>query len=114
MLIAKQFKIPLIIILINNNGGSIFRFLPISDYKNVFEKYFLTPTHLSFKKITEAFDIDYKELKNYKDILNHLKVSSVRKTAVVYEIKTNSEYSLNLRKKYWKKVDTFVQNFEVI
>lgn len=114
LLIAKQFKIPLIIILINNNGGSIFRFLPISDYKNVFEKYFLTPTHLSFKKITEAFDIDYKELKNYKDILNHLKVSSVRKTAVVYEIKTNSEYSLNLRKKYWKKVDTFVQNFEVI
>jgi len=114
LLIAKQYKIPLIIILINNNGGAIFRFLPISDYKNVFEKYFLTPTNLSFKKITEAFEIDYKELKSYKDILNHLKVSNIRKTTAVYEIKTNSEYSLNIRKKYWKKVNSYVKNFEVL
>ena len=114
LLIAKKFEIPLIVILINNNGGSIFRFLPISDYKNVFEKYFLTPTKLSFKKLTEAFEVDYKELKNYKDILNHLKVSNIRKKAVVYEIKTDSEYSLSMRKKYWKRVNTFVQKYEVI
>ena len=89
-------------------------FRSISDYKNVFEKYFLTPTKLSFKKLTEAFEVDYKELKNYKDILNHLKVSNIRKKAVVYEIKTDSEYSLSMRKKYWKRVNTFVQNYEVI
>jgi 2-succinyl-5-enolpyruvyl-6-hydroxy-3-cyclohexene-1-carboxylate synthase len=112
LLIAKQYKIPLIIILINNNGGSIFGFLPIANHKNVFEKYFVTPTNLSFKKLTEAFDIDFKELKNYQDILNHLKVSPVRKTTAVYEIKTNPEYSLSVRKKYWKKVNTFVENFE--
>ena len=111
LLIAKQYKIPLIIILTNNNGGSIFRFLPIANYKNVFEKYFLAPTDLSFKKLVEAFDADYKELKSYQDVLNHIKVSSVRKTAAVYEIKTNSEYSLSIRKKYWMKVDKFVANF---
>ncbi|MCK7528224.1 MAG: thiamine pyrophosphate-dependent enzyme [Ignavibacteriales bacterium] len=49
LLIAKQYSIPLITILINNNGGAIFRFLPIAEYKNVFDKYFLTPTNLSFK-----------------------------------------------------------------
>ena len=111
LLIAKQYKIPLIIILINNNGGSIFRFLPIANYKNVFEKYFLAPTNLSFKKLAEAFDADYKELKSYQDVLNHIKVSSVRKTAAVYEIKTNSEYSLSVRKKYWVKVNKFVAKF---
>lgn len=111
LLIAKQYKIPLIVILINNNGGSIFRFLPISNHKSVLEKYFLTPTNLSFKKLSEAFDVDYKELKSYQDILNHIKVSSVRKAAVVYEIKTNSEYSLSVRKKYWAKVNKFVDNF---
>ncbi len=109
LLIAKQYNLPLIIILINNNGGSIFGFLPIANHKNVFEKFFLTPTNLSFKKLAEAFDADYKELKNYKDISNHIKVSSVRKTTVIYEIKTNSEYSLSVRKKYWIKVDKFVK-----
>lgn len=111
LLIAKQYSLPLIIILINNNGGSIFRFLPIAKHKSVFEKFFLTPTNLSFKKIAEAFNADYRELKSYKDVLNHIKVSSVRKTAAIYEIKTNSEYSLSIRKKYWAKIDKFVSDY---
>lgn len=114
LLIANQYKIPLIIILINNNGGSIFRFLPISNHKNILEKFFVTPTDLSFKKLTEAFDIDYKELKSYKDVLNHLKVSSVRRSTAVYEIKTNPEYSLSIRKKYWKKVNSYVESYEAL
>lgn len=111
LLIAKQYDLPLIIILINNNGGAIFRFLPIAEHKSVFKKYFLTPTNLSFKKITEAFEIDYRELKSHQDILNHIKVSSVRKKPAVFEIKTNSEFSLSIRKKYWKKVNKFIDNF---
>ena len=111
LLIAKQYNIPLITILINNNGGAIFKFLPIAEYKNIFEKYFITPTNLSFKKLADAFDIDFKELKTQQDISNHLKVSSVRKKSVIFEIKTNSEYSLSLRKKYWKKINKLVENF---
>jgi 2-succinyl-5-enolpyruvyl-6-hydroxy-3-cyclohexene-1-carboxylate synthase len=111
LLLAKQFEIPLIVILINNNGGGIFRFLPIAEHKDVFDKYFLTPTHLSFKAIVEAFGIDYKELKTHQDILTHIKVSNVRKKAVVFEIKTNSDYSLSVRRKYWKKVIKFIDNF---
>jgi 2-succinyl-5-enolpyruvyl-6-hydroxy-3-cyclohexene-1-carboxylate synthase len=110
LLIAKQYNIPLITILINNSGGGIFRFLPISKHKSVFQKYFLTPINLSFQKLVEAFDIEYKELKSGLDIINHIKVSSVRKKAVVFEMKTNSEYSLNLRRKYWKKVNKFVDS----
>lgn len=111
LLIAKQFSIPLITILINNNGGAIFKFLPIAEHKDILKKYFLTPTNLSFKKITEAFDIDYSELKKQQDIVNHIKVSSIRKKPVVFEIKTSSDYSLNIRKKYWKKVNKFLENF---
>jgi 2-succinyl-5-enolpyruvyl-6-hydroxy-3-cyclohexene-1-carboxylate synthase len=110
LLIAKRYNLPLITILINNNGGAIFKFLPIAEHKSVFLKYFLTPTNLSFKNLTEAFDIDYKELKTHKDILNHIKVSSVRKKPVVLEVKTNSEFSLNIRNKYWKKVGKFIDN----
>ena len=111
LLIAKQYNIPLITVLINNNGGAIFKFLPIAEYKNVFDKYFLTSTNLSFRKLTEAFEIDYKELKSQSDILNHIKVSSVRKKPAVFEIKTNADYSLSLRKKYWKKSNKIVENF---
>ena len=80
-------------------------------FYDVFDKYFLTSTNLSFKKLTEAFEIDYKELKSQSDILNHIKVSSVRRKPAVFEIKTNADYSLSLRKKYWKKTNKLVENF---
>jgi 2-succinyl-5-enolpyruvyl-6-hydroxy-3-cyclohexene-1-carboxylate synthase len=109
LLIAKQYSVPLITILINNNGGAIFKFLPIAEHKNVFDTYFFTSTNLSFKKLTEAFEIDYKELKSQSDIQNHIKVSLVRKKPVIFEIKTNADYSLSLRKKYWKISNKFVE-----
>lgn len=111
LLIAKQYNIPLITILINNNGGAIFEFLPIAEHKNIIEKYFITPTNLSYNKLATAFEIDFKELKTRQDILNHIKVSSVRKKPVVLEIKTNPKYSLSLRKKYWKKNNKLVEIF---
>jgi 2-succinyl-5-enolpyruvyl-6-hydroxy-3-cyclohexene-1-carboxylate synthase len=55
LLIAKQNKIPLIVILINNNGGSIFRFLPISNHKAVLEQIFFNSNKFIFQKTFRSF-----------------------------------------------------------
>jgi 2-succinyl-5-enolpyruvyl-6-hydroxy-3-cyclohexene-1-carboxylate synthase len=39
---------PLVIIVVNNRGGGIFSFLPIAEYKDVFETYFGTPHDFNF------------------------------------------------------------------
>lgn len=117
LLTIKQLQIPLVIILINNSGGSIFKFLPIAKHKKIMDRYFLTPTHLEFGKIVEAFGIDYKEIKTTQELIKHLKVSGIRKQPAVFEIKTNSDYSLSLRKKYWKMaestIDDYLRKYEV-
>ena len=117
LLTIKQLQIPLVIILINNSGGSIFKFLPIAKHKKILDRYFLTPTHLEFGKIVEAFGIDYKEIKTTQELIKHLKVSGIRKQPAVFEIKTNSDYSLSLRKKYWKMaestIDDYLRKYEV-
>lgn len=111
LLTLKQLKIPLVIVLINNNGGSIFKFLPIAKHKKVIDKFFLAPTHLDFGKIVQGYGIDFKEIKTRQELINHLKVSGVRKQPVVFEIKTNSDYSLSLRKKYWKMAEVTIDNY---
>ncbi|MGK7932601.1 MAG: 2-succinyl-5-enolpyruvyl-6-hydroxy-3-cyclohexene-1-carboxylic-acid synthase [Microcystaceae cyanobacterium] len=50
---------PLIIVLVNNDGGGIFSFLPISEVSDVFEPYFGTPHGLQFKAASQLFKIDY-------------------------------------------------------
>lgn len=66
---------------------------------------------MDFGKIVQGFGIDFKEIKTRQELINHLKVSGVRKQPVVFEIKTNSDYSLSLRKKYWKMAEATIDNY---
>lgn len=71
----------------------------------------MTPTNLDFSKIVQAFGIDYREIKTRQELINHLKVSAVRKQPAVFEIKTNSDSSLSLRNKYWKMAELTIDNY---
>ncbi len=42
------------VILLNNNGGGIFEFLPIADVSENFERLFATPQTVDFKRLVEA------------------------------------------------------------
>lgn len=59
LLAAKNFGLKATIIVINNNGGGIFSFLPQANYKDVFEPYFGTPHGLTFKAAAELYGLDY-------------------------------------------------------
>jgi len=48
---------PVVAVLINNNGGGIFHFLPIAEHEDVFEPYFATPQPVHFDRLAAGFDI---------------------------------------------------------
>jgi 2-succinyl-5-enolpyruvyl-6-hydroxy-3-cyclohexene-1-carboxylate synthase len=50
---------PVIVVIINNDGGGIFSFLPIAKSTQVFESYFSTPHGLEFSHVAVMFGIDY-------------------------------------------------------
>ena len=99
-----ELKIPLKIILVNNNGGGIFNMLPVYDGSDHFNKYFTTPQNITFEKIVKALNGKYylpkswsKFRKNFAEIINNESYS-------VIEIKTNSQKSLVVRRKYWESL----------
>lgn len=110
LLNASLYSIPLTIILINNNGGRIFEVLPISAYKKIFEKYFVTPHNLEFKKIVLALGGRHSEVKSWKAFKGLLSAESFDKTFSVIEIKTDPKKSLALRRKYFEKV---ISSYEI-
>jgi len=109
LLTAKQYSIPLIIILVNNNGGGIFQFLPISKYENVFEQYFTMPYSLSFKNFVKEFGGNYSLINKQSAFEKHLSAALLEKYFSVLEIKTDAKTSLALRKKYWGAVSDSLQ-----
>ena len=104
LLPAKKYSIPLIVILINNNGGGIFEMLPISSEKKLFNTFFKTPHNLNISSLVKSYGLDHHLIKGTKDFQNKLQGSLPKKSLTVLEIKTDSSLSKKMRKKYWADV----------
>jgi len=105
---AKKYNIPLVIVLLNNNGGGIFEVLPISSYGEVFRKYFLAPHNLEFKYFVKAYGGNHKNILSWRDFRSSFRNALTKKNFSVLEIKTSSTDSLKLRRKFWEAVsDSF-------
>ncbi len=84
----KDLKNPMTIIVVNNNGGGIFRNLPISEYKDVFEQYFITPHNLQFDSTAHLFNLDHVLITDIKALTKNYPKSFEKKTSTIFEIKT--------------------------
>ena len=59
-LVSKS-KQPVVIVVVNNNGGRIFELLPISEHKHALEPMFVAPHDLTFGRFADGFGIPYAE-----------------------------------------------------
>jgi 2-succinyl-5-enolpyruvyl-6-hydroxy-3-cyclohexene-1-carboxylate synthase len=50
---------PVTIVVLNNNGGAIFDFLPVSKCDDIFEEFFITPHGMTFEKAAAMFELKY-------------------------------------------------------
>lgn len=60
-------NLPLVIVVLNNAGGGIFRFLPIASHEDVYSPYFDTPHKHNFARCCEGFGLPYTCATNSTD-----------------------------------------------
>lgn len=102
LLALKKYNIPLVIILLNNDGGAIFETLPIGKEKEIeFDEYFKAPTNLDFKSIVKGFGGNYKLADSSSSFLKALKSGIKKNNFSVIEVKIDSKLSQNEREKFW-------------
>ena len=90
--------LPLVIVVINNMGGGIFDFLPISRHQDVFEEFFATPHDFSFGGVCETFGIPY-HLCSEKDGFRQTCRKAMRSgQPCVIEVRTDRADNLRLRR----------------
>ena len=104
LLAAKKYSLPLIIVLINNNGGGIFEVLPISNYGKVFNDFFIASHNLNFANFVNGYEGNYKQIKSWQAFRSAFSDALKSNNFSVLEIKTNAAESLKTRKEFWAKV----------
>jgi 2-succinyl-5-enolpyruvyl-6-hydroxy-3-cyclohexene-1-carboxylate synthase len=60
LLAARRLNVPLTIVLLNNDGGGIFHFLPVSALTDAFEEHVATPHGLEFERAAELYGCAYE------------------------------------------------------
>ena len=68
LMMAHQANLAMTIVVVNNNGGGIFSFLPQAAAKDYFEPMFGTPLALSVEKIAALYDADYHLVTSQDDL----------------------------------------------
>lgn len=84
----RQMTQPLTLVVINNNGSGIFSFLPIAQFKDVFEPYFGTPHGLTFSAAAELFDLEYHNPSSSEEFVKFYKKSLTAKKSTIIEVRT--------------------------
>lgn len=104
LLAAKMHQLNINIIVINNNGGGIFSYLPQSSEPKHFEELFGTPTDLEFEYAVRMYNGDYKKVANWDEF--HYAIGEAIKTKGlnVIEVPTNRDKNVEVHRKMWKHV----------
>lgn len=97
---------PLIIVVINNEGGSIFRMLPIADHERYFTHYFETPQQVEISQLCASYKVHYRKIETSNQ-LNEFQLQDFINESTgslhIIECRTDPEASMQFRKKLWLK-----------
>jgi 2-succinyl-5-enolpyruvyl-6-hydroxy-3-cyclohexene-1-carboxylate synthase len=96
---------PTTIVVLNNNGGGIFRRLPIAEFEPPFTDLFLTPHDLNFEHAAKLYDLDFVRTTNQSEFRQALGESMYNPVPTLIEVVTNGRFDHERRKNLIKTVN---------
>jgi len=102
--LLQSLTVPLCIVVLNNNGGGIFSFLPVASEKDVFETCFAAPQSYSIKTAAEAFGIQCSSPATNRDFEECCRKAAASDACSVIEVKGNRQANVVLHRTLQSKI----------
>ena len=93
---VRQSRQPIVVVVINNDGGGIFSFLPVAEEASVFERYFGTPHGLHFEQAARQFALPYERVETRAAFTEAVDDAWSRGCSTVIEVKSNRERNVQI------------------
>ena len=110
LLAAKLQKQNITILLINNDGGGIFSFLPQASEKEYFELLFGTPHGLEFTHAAELYGAKYNKVLTWEEFQQVFTQSFSIPGLKIIEVQTERESNLVKHRDLWKFVSQEIKD----
>lgn len=110
LLAARLHGLALTVILVNNDGGGIFSFLPQAAYPEHFEQLFGTPTGLDFRLAVEMYGGHFQRVTTWSAFREAVGKSLVTGGLRVIEVASERSTNVTMHRQLWKAVEQALQN----
>lgn len=112
LLAAKHYELDITILLINNNGGGIFSFLPQAKEAKHFEALFGTPLHIDFQHAVKMYGGAYDKVTDKNAFLEAVKQTEHQSGITVIEVQTDREENVIWHRELWNKIEKRLLQYE--
>ncbi len=99
LLAAGRLGLELTIVLLNNDGGGIFHFLPVSGEADAFEEHVATPHHLDFEHAARLYGLSYERVALEDDLRAALAAEHPPGQSRLIEIRTDRVENLEVHRR---------------
>ncbi len=101
LLAAKMNKLSMKVLILNNNGGGIFSYLPQASEEKHFERLFGTPAGLKFEHAASLFDCQYVRITSGAQLIEEL--NQEREGITILEAFTDRAINTEVHRTLWKE-----------
>jgi 2-succinyl-5-enolpyruvyl-6-hydroxy-3-cyclohexene-1-carboxylate synthase len=91
--------LPVVVVVLNNDGGAIFSFLPVARHKAFFEPYFGTPQGLTFEHAAAMFALDYEQIGTVSGFVEAYREACSRNAPALIEVRTDRENNVAVHRR---------------
>ena len=99
LLAASRLGVSLTLVLLNNDGGGIFHFLPVSGEADAFEEHVATPHGLEFARAAALYGLGYERPTNARALREAIERSLASGRANIIEVRTDRVENLELHRR---------------
>lgn len=103
--LLQKSKVPVILLIINNQGGGIFSFLPISQKKEIFEEYVAGAHPWHFENAAKMFHLPYLSMTDPSQLTRALR----EEKSLIIEFQTNRMENRTLHQTIEEKIKEKIQ-----
>jgi 2-succinyl-5-enolpyruvyl-6-hydroxy-3-cyclohexene-1-carboxylate synthase len=101
---AHLHQLSLTIVLINNDGGGIFSFLPQANHPAHFEQLFGTPTGLDVRYAVQMYGGQFRRVSSWEDFRQAVTKGISGGGLQVIEVQTERESNVQMHRRLWQRV----------
>ncbi len=113
LLAAKLHGLCATVVLLNNDGGGIFSFMPQAGLPEHFEALFGTPTGLEFKFAAQLYSAGYVRADDWTTFRTSLRGGLASKGLEVIEMRTQRDRNVALHREVWAAVEEALSAVDV-